>query len=220
MTETTLYQVEDGWIELVSGRKCHFGAEPRELANVINVEDVAWSLSRLCRYNGHTRRFYTVAEHAILMADWVENMGGGPRECLTALHHDDAEYIIGDLPRPIKVKMPQFKQLEQRLDEAVAIRFNTIFPLPKWLKDLDARILHDERRAVMNRSENEWGTDALQPLDVKFMWLSGHFPMLLRHKFIQRHRRWVKELRKPARHGRDLASRSDLIGTSCQLSTP
>jgi len=141
----TLYQVEDGWIELGSGLPFYFGAEPPQLASMMLVEDIAQSLSRLCRYNGHTKRHYSVAEHCILMADYVDRQGGSALDCLTALHHDDAEYIIGDLPRPVKYKMPQFKELETRLDEAVAIRFETIWPMPPWLKELDARILVDER---------------------------------------------------------------------------
>jgi hypothetical protein len=191
MTETTLYQVEDGWIELVSGTQFYFGAEPEVLQDSIHPEDVAYALSRLCRYNGHTTRHYSVGEHTILMADHVEREGGSPRECLTALHHDDAEYIIGDLPRPIKVKMPQFKELEARLDEAVALRFGTIYPLPGWLKDLDARILRDERDAVINPSDNEWGTDGLVPLGVRFMHLRGRLPFLVRRMWLSRHRRWA-----------------------------
>lgn len=191
MTETTLYQVEDGWIELHSGIPFHFGAEPAEIAPNIRVNDIATSLSRLCRYNGHTRRFYSVAEHTILMADWVERQGGTPKECLQALHHDDAEYIIGDLPRPIKYKMPQFKALEERLDRAIAIRFGLPNPMPAWLKELDARILVDEREQVMNPSDNEWGTDDLESLGVRLMGLRGRLSPVMRRMWLRRHLRWT-----------------------------
>ena len=185
MTETTLYQVEDGWIELVSGKQFYFGAPTDDM---IQVEDVAYALSYLCRYNGHTKRHYSVAEHCVLMADWVKRHGGGPRECLTALHHDDAEYIIGDLARPVKNKIPQFKELETLLDEAIAKKFGTIYPFPDWLKELDARILRDERTAIMNPSDNEWGTDELEPLNVRFMSIRGRLPFLMRKQFLKRHR--------------------------------
>lgn len=195
MTETPLYQVEDGWIELVDGRKFHFGAEPDALARMLRPEEIAWALSRLCRYNGHTRRFYTVAEHCVLMADWVARQPGATAcDVLTALHHDDAEHIIGDLPRPIKVKMPQFKALEERLDQAVALRFGTYWPLPPWLKEIDARILRDERAAVMNPSPNEWGTDELEPLGVRFMPLRGRLPILMRREWLKRHYHWAGRL--------------------------
>lgn len=191
MTETRFYQVEDGWIEIVSGKQFYFGAEPDRLCWSIEAPDVAYALARLCRYNGHTRRHYSVAEHTVLIADHVEREGGSPRECLTALHHDDAEYIIGDLARPVKAKMPQFKDLEERLDQAVALAFGTIWPLPDWLKELDARILRDERAAVMNPSDNEWGTDELDPLNVKFMPVRGRFAFLMKRTWLRRHYRWA-----------------------------
>ena len=190
MTEAPhLYQVEDGWIELVSGRQFHFGAEPSALAESIQPEDVAYALARLCRYNGHTRRFFSVAEHTLIMEDVCRRKGMTPRQRLTALHHDDAEYIIGDLLRPIKVTMPQFKALEERIDQAVALRFMTEWPMPKWLKEYDARILNDERRRVMNPSPNEWGTDDLEPLGARFMWLTGRFAPLVERRWLERHYR-------------------------------
>lgn len=196
MTETRLYQVEDGWIEVISGGQFHF-VEPRQ--DEIRVEDVAYSLSRLCRYNGHTRRHYSVAEHCCLMADWVaEQEWSTPRDVLTALHHDDAEYIIGDLPRPVKVMMPQFKEVETVLDQALARKFGTVWPFPDWLKELDARILVDERRSVMNPSDNEWGTDTLEPLGLRFKWLTGRSSWLTRRAFLRRHRYWNMAMRVEA----------------------
>lgn len=195
MTDTMLYQVEDGWIELWDGTPFYFGAPTSDM---IHPETIAYSLSRLCRYNGHTRRHYSVCEHTVLMADHAEKQGRSPRECLTVLHHDDAEYIIGDMARPVKVKMPQFKSLEEILDRAIARRFGTIWPLPKWLKELDARILNDERKAVINPSNNNWGTDGLKPLGVRFMSIRGRLPWLMQRAWLKRHYRWTAMLVKEA----------------------
>lgn len=198
MTEVSPHPAEDDWIELVSGRRFHLGGTPIFMAGEIHPEDVAYSLSRLCRYNGHTRRFYSVAEHTIVMADYLRRRGWGPQACLTALHHDDAEYIVGDLPRPVKATLPSFKALEARIEEAVALRFGTIWPLPDWLKVLDARIVCDERASVMNSSPNAWGVDALKPLGVHFMPVRGRLPGLLRGPWLDRHRRWTREMRGSA----------------------
>ncbi len=194
MTET--YQVEDGWIELVSGTQFYFGA-PED--HMIHVEDVAHALSMLCRFNGHTRRFYSVAEHACIMSDWVmAQPWATPRDGLTALHHDDAEYVIGDMARPVKVKMPQFKAAETVLDRALARRFGTEYPFPPWLKEIDSRILVDERSNVMNPSTNEWGTDHLKPLGVVFWRVLGRFPAVAKRRYLRRHRRltaeWIRTL--------------------------
>ncbi len=200
MSETPeLYQVEDGWIELVSGTQFYFGA-PED--HMILVEDVAYSLSNLCRYNGHTGRFYSVAEHAILLADYVASQTWAtPRDVLTALHHDDAEYIIGDLARPVKAKIPQFKKMELFLDEAIAKRFGTIFPFPPWMREFDSRILCDEHEHIMNPSDNDWGTDALEPLGVRFMHWMGRVPLLMRVAYLRRHYRWNLEMTGVVHHG-------------------
>ncbi|WP_185847867.1 metal-dependent phosphohydrolase [Brucella abortus] len=190
MGEPHLYQVEDGWIETRSGRRFHF-ADP--MAHEIVLEDVADVLPRLCRYNGHTRRWYSVAEHCCLMADWVEKQPWAtPLDALTALHHDDAEYIIGDLPRPIKQVLPEFKAIEERLDRAVSIRFGTIWPFPAWLKEVDSRILRDERGLVMNPSDNEWGTDELEPLGVRPWEIMGRLQWFVRGCWLGRHRRLTR----------------------------
>jgi hypothetical protein len=187
MTKPHLYQVEDGWIEIYPGDQFHF-ASPRP--GEIRVESVAHSLSQLCRYNGHTRRFYSVAEHVCLMSDWVMRQPWAtPRDGLTALHHDDAEYIIGDLARPVKVTMPQFKATETVLDEAIAEEFGTIFPFPAWLKDADNRILKDERRAVMVPSPHDWGVDVLEELGVRFWWVLGRFSWVAKRRYLRRHHR-------------------------------
>jgi hypothetical protein len=188
MTDSTLYQVEDGWIELIDGTRFPFGAEPDTLVDLIEPEWIAHVLGRLCRYNGHTRRFYSVAEHTLAMAIWVDAQPWATaKDALTALHHDDAEAIIGDLPRPIKHTMPEFKALETRLDQAFAMRFSLHSPFPKWLKDADARILRDERAAVMRPSKNRWNTDDLHPLGVRFYPLLGRVPPIMSALWLGKH---------------------------------
>lgn len=174
-----------GWIETHSGRKFHFenfGPENFWLP------DIAVALARQCRYNGHTRRHYSVAEHCCHMADHVVASGGSARDALTALHHDDPEYVMGDMVRPLKQDFPGFSALEESMHCAVAQRFGTHYPHPDWLKSLDSRILVDERRGVMNRSLNVWGTDELQPLgDVRFWSVLGRWAAYARSQWMRRH---------------------------------
>lgn len=193
MTDSDTHQVEEGWVELSYGTAFPFFASPAEMAKHITLREVAYSLSRQCRYTGHTKRHYSVAEHCIIFADHVEREGGSPRECLTALHHDDAEFVIGDMARPIKVTMPSFKALEVTLDQASAIRFNTIYPFPKWIKDMDARMIRSERDAVMRPSSNDWGVDNLKPIDVRFMSIRGRWSWFMRRAFISRHHKWTAQ---------------------------
>lgn len=186
-----IYQVEDGWIEIFPGTQFHFAA-PRP--GQIRLEAIAHALSRLCRYNGHTTRHYSVAEHACHVCDWVMKQPGSTAlDGLTALHHDDAEYIIGDLPKPIKVTMPDFNALERSLDRAIALELKLIYPFPEIIKEADTRILKDERGSVMTPSPHDWGVDVLQPLGVKFWNVTGRWPWLVKRRFIYRHNKLWRE---------------------------
>jgi len=160
-----LYTVEEGWIETYSGLKFHFAApSPDEVA----IEDIAHALSLLSRYNGHTTRFYSVAEHSILMTWHARAMGiTDPFHLLTVLLHDGAEAYIGDMPRPVKMQMQAFKDVEQTIDVAIATKFCLFYPFPDYVKEFDRRILRDEREQAMSTSNNKWGTDELEPLGVK-----------------------------------------------------
>ena len=161
-----LYQVEDGWIELRSGQKFHFRSPDPAL---IDIEDIAAALSKLCRYNGHTREFYSVAEHSChVMRHARSYVTPIHRSLLTALMHDAAEYVMADLPRPIKQTLPLYSEIELGLERVIAERFGLLTPpWPRWVKELDTRILVDERAQCMSDSGNEWGIDGLEPLGVE-----------------------------------------------------
>jgi len=175
----------DDWMETASGVRFQF---MNPTAEQIVLSDVALALSRACRYGGHTRRFYSVAEHTILMSDWVlQQPWGNELAALTALHHDDAEAYIGDLPRPAKQNMPQFKAVETGIDRAVAERFGTIYPMPAWLKQADTAILVDERAQVMRQSGNRWAIDDHHPLGVRTWKIMGRWSWWVRREWLRRH---------------------------------
>ena len=186
MTDAKLYQVEDGWMETYTGQQFHFKGEidPEE----IHIWDIAHALSLLCRYNGHTIKFYSVAEHSVIIALYLKALGYDDRIALTGLMHETSETYIGDLARPVKEVMPDFKAMEERIDIAVAKRFGTIWPFPQIVKELDTRILVDERVQVMNASNNIWGTDAIEPLGVT---IESWSPRLAESEFIETFRNFT-----------------------------
>lgn len=71
----------------------------------VHLEDIAHALSNTCRFGGHSPRFYSVAQHATLVAVLVLEASRRPDWALLALHHDSAEAYLGDIPRPIKQGM-------------------------------------------------------------------------------------------------------------------
>ena len=135
--------------------------------------DIAHSLAMQCRYNGHVKRFYSVAEHCVLMSDFiladVSYSGADARElALWALLHDAAEAYIGDMVRPLKINMPAFVALDELVTAAVARRFALDdAAIPSAVKTIDTRILLDERAALLGDSPRSWALGDLEPLGVK-----------------------------------------------------
>lgn len=127
----------------------------------ISIEDIAHALSMICRFGGHCLRFYSVAEHSVLLARIAE-----PRDRLWALLHDAPEAYILDMVRPLKNYMPGYAEHEARIERAVAWRFGLFFGIPESVKQLDLRILTDERQQNMAPAPQPWSTDT-EPLGVE-----------------------------------------------------
>lgn len=68
---------------------------------VIRLEDIAAALSKVCRFGAQTTRFYSVAQHAVLVQRLVVE-AGRPDLSLAALHHDSHEAFVGDVTTPLK----------------------------------------------------------------------------------------------------------------------
>src|SRR5690242_720613 len=95
----------------------------------IVIEDIAHALSLNCRFTGHVRWHYSVAQHSVLCSEIV------PSEyALTALLHDASEAYLSDIARPIK-QQPDFGdtylRYEGALERAIAERFSLDYPFPK-----------------------------------------------------------------------------------------
>jgi hypothetical protein len=176
--EQSFYQVEDGWLETFSGRQFFF---MRPTPDMIDVADIAYALGRLCRYGGHTQQFYSVAEHSVLLARWLEAGGCDALTVFSGLMHDATEGYLVDIPRPIKHVLRDYRVIEDGLAMAIHDKFGVLYPLPRIVHEADSRILVDERAQAMSDSGNEWGTDGLVALGVSLQfWLPDEAP----HRFL------------------------------------
>lgn len=90
----------------------------------IHIEDIAHGLSNTPRFGGHLPRFLSVAQHSIDVCLRVPE-----KYRLQALMHDASDYLIGDMPSPIKAILPDFQALEDRIMEVIATKYQ--FPWPK-----------------------------------------------------------------------------------------
>src|SRR5581483_7110452 len=108
----------------------------------------------ICRYNGHTSRFYSVAEHSILMARAMAETGAGDFLVLRGLLHDAAEAYICDVVRPLKRSMPDYCDAEKRIESVIWERFGLVGSvvdgdIGRLVKHFDDAILYDEAKALM-----------------------------------------------------------------------
>lgn len=126
----------------------------------ICIEDIAHALSNVCRFTGHTKRFYSVAQHSIIVASILP----APLK-LWGLLHDASEAYIADVARPVKRRMPEYIANEKRLMQCICAKFDLEWPTPNEVDEADLRALATERRDLMPGNEPPWVPLDVEPLE-------------------------------------------------------
>jgi hypothetical protein len=131
------------WITTYSGHP-FFPLEPS--ADDVRIADIAHSLSLLCRFAGHTRTFYSVAQHSVLVSMIV-----GEAFAPWGLLHDASEAYLCDITRPVKhqAALDGYRQLEARVQAAIYERFGLSVDEPACVKEADTLVLLTEQRDLM-----------------------------------------------------------------------
>lgn len=136
------------WIQTYTGKKFSpLADEPGE----IDLRDIAHSLALQCRYNGHCRLFYSVAEHSVRVSHLLPS-----DEAAWGLLHDAAEAYVSDLPRPLKLTVPDFRAAEDRLLRQIAATFGLPWPMPPSVHHADEVLLATEARDLMAPFADDW----------------------------------------------------------------
>lgn len=137
------------WMQTYTGR-CFWPLDPRP--DEVCIEDIAHSLAMRCRYGGHVKKFYSVAEHSVLVSRYVR-----PEFALWGLLHDAAEAYSSDVPRPLKRCLKDWKPMEDGIMEAVCDKFGLDIEEPDNVKDVDFAMTTDERAELMMPCARDWG---------------------------------------------------------------
>jgi hypothetical protein len=129
--------------------------DPRAFA----LSDIAWALSNMCRYNGHTKRFYSVAEHSLLVADLLRKWGHGKEAALQGLMHDASEAYLPDLASPLKRDGwgAGFREAEERLMSLLSARFGFPWPMLRAVIEADITLLWCEAHVLLPSRGKTWG---------------------------------------------------------------
>lgn len=151
------------WANTANGNVV-YPRDPR--ASEIDPDDIAQSLARICRFNGHLKRgvwHYSVAHHSVLVSYLCE-----PRNALIGLLHDAHEAFLGDIIRPAQELLGRrWESATVRWQVAIANRFglppNALYELPADVKLADEELLATERRDLCEHRDRDWGLKA-EPL--------------------------------------------------------
>ncbi len=91
--------------------------------NMVDIRDIAHSLSLTCRGNGQVKSFFSVGQHCINCALEAEQRGCNARLVLACLIHDAAEAYLSDVPRPLKQCLPEYCLAENRLLDLIYTKY-------------------------------------------------------------------------------------------------
>ena len=110
----------------------------------ICLSDIAHPLSMTCRFGGHCSKFYSVAEHSVLVSRLC------PKEfALIGLLHDAAEAYLGDIPSPVKRLVPEFLEAEKRAEAVIALKFGIPQLMNHQVKVADSLALEIEKGKLL-----------------------------------------------------------------------
>lgn len=158
------YKNQHEWMATFTGR-AFYPLAPR--IEDINIIDIGHALSMACRYGGHVSRFYSVAEHSVLISRAVP-----APYALHGLLHDATEAYLGDMVRPLKKMMPEYRAAEDRLEQVIMRRFGLGRVMPPIVKEYDLRIVQDERAVLMRPTPLPWtALEEIEPLGVEVIGL-------------------------------------------------
>lgn len=131
----------------------------------VNIFDIAGALSKICRFGGHCRTFYSVAEHSYHCSMAAKSSP------LALLLHDAAEAFAGDIVKPLKIMLPDYFKIERRIEQVIAAKYGVDFEQPE-VKEIDQAMLIAERREMFSADEVKWaGEEVVRRLNVTFFLL-------------------------------------------------
>jgi 5'-deoxynucleotidase YfbR-like HD superfamily hydrolase len=191
MVMTTNEQRIGEWMQTYTGRK-FWPMDPRP--EDFDIEDIAHHLSNVCRYGGACRAFYSVAQHSVLVSQVIEYKAGASlHEQLWGLLHDASEAYLGDMVRPLKRSMPQYREAEHQVMAAIAERFGLDLREPAIVKQADTILLSTERRDLLNH-ELPWNADEL--VDPLPFIIIPDSPFEAKERFLERFAELTAKLRQ------------------------
>ena len=161
MAESTV-DTKRAWIQTFSGGQFHI-LDPQQ--DEILITDIGHALAMLCRFTGHTRKFYSIAEHCVLGSRIVP-----PKDALYFLMHDSSESYLNDINRPLKHFTgvgSEYLPVEKVVMEAILHKFRLPLEEPPSIKKFDNAMLFAEKEQLLVPMEWDAKWNDVKPADIK-----------------------------------------------------
>jgi hypothetical protein len=138
-------------------------------SNDILIEDIAHGLAHNCRWNGHTQKFWSVAQHCCMMYDAAPK----GKEKMYLLH-DSEEAYWGDMIKPLKNILrkthPEVFDLMHLMRKIIYDKFGVEYEYD-GVHDSDFEMLKWElENTMMNNKVDFW-----TPEKAKIEWLNRFY---------------------------------------------
>jgi 5'-deoxynucleotidase YfbR-like HD superfamily hydrolase len=194
---TSLDAYRNAFVTTYTGKRFKFfEATPDD----IELEDIIHSLSNNCRYNGHCRRFFSVAEHSLLTADLVPE----PYK-LYALLHDAGEAYITDIPRPLKKLVDEYTDgLVYMMENHLMLQVDKKFDLGLHKNDSDHIVDLADNSAMWIETRTLYDPDTIkdwklgETMDEEYIsrfMIPEHAPLIedIKDRFREELHKYIKE---------------------------
>jgi 5'-deoxynucleotidase YfbR-like HD superfamily hydrolase len=125
---------------------------------MVFIRDIAIGLSHQSHFNGQSPRFFSIAQHSVMVLERFEtiNPEALPSIKLLALLHDAPEAYTGDIVKPLKVLLPEFKEIEHNIMRAICCRFAIPMAYLPEIKPYDLEVQNLEYEGFYNEGEIEF----------------------------------------------------------------
>jgi 5'-deoxynucleotidase YfbR-like HD superfamily hydrolase len=146
----TTLKLEDPWIQTYTGKRF---TPTNPVLEDIDIEDIAHALSNICRFTGHSENFYSVAQHCVLVSYICQH-----HNALQGLLHDASEAYCQDIASPLKrtAQLSGYREVEAKLQNAIANKFNISEIEPDDVKVADLKVLATEARDLLVHQRSDW----------------------------------------------------------------
>ncbi len=159
----------------------------------ICLPDIAHALSNICRFAGHSKRYYSVAEHCVLVSYHVPL-----HRAAEGLLHDAAEAYYGDVVAPFKPclwvgevafkagdKMYPFQTVEENLLRIIFLKYGLRWPLPEAVLQVDKQLAVTEYLSLISSDLSPWIV-GVPELKMPAHAIVGHLPSVAEQMFLGR----------------------------------